>query len=141
MISQRLSDRGSVSAWLMVVPLLILLLGGISVDLWTALSARGRIAAVADDAALTGATAVSAHGSRDPAQTVQLDVDEASRRALAAVDTHPDADRVISRTVHASADLVSVTVEGELAFMLLRLVGGDVARVAVTGHAAPVVRD
>lgn len=140
-MTTRASERGSVTAWLMVVPLLILLLGGISVDLWTALSARGRIAAVADDAAAAAATAVSAHGSRETAQRVQLDVEEASRRALVAVDTHPDAARVVSRTVHASTDLVSVTVEGELAFMLLRLVGGDVARVVVTGHAAPVVLD
>ena len=38
-------DRGSVTVWLMVVPVLLLLLGGITLDLWSAASVRARPAA------------------------------------------------------------------------------------------------
>ena len=42
----------------LVVPVLLLLLGGVSLDLWAAASVRARLAAVADDAATAGATAL-----------------------------------------------------------------------------------
>ncbi|CAN5461501.1 hypothetical protein BH23ACT9_BH23ACT9_36390 [soil metagenome] len=134
------SDGGSVTAWLLVVPLLLLVMGGLSLDLWAALSVRGRVAAIADDAAAAGATAVSVADLRDGG-TARVDAGEASARALRAVDTHPDAALVTARTVATGDRLVSVTVDGEVVFTLLRLVGATTAPVRVTGHAAPVVRD
>lgn len=134
-------ERGSVTAWLMVVPLLVMVLGGISLDLWAAVSARGRIAAIADEAAVAGASALAADASRQDSQVALLEPDEAVRRALLAVDGHPENADVLTRTASATPELVSVTVEGQFGFLLLRLVGADTAPVRVTGHATPVTLD
>jgi Flp pilus assembly protein TadG len=134
-------ERGSVTAWLLVLPLLLLLLGGIGLDLWAALAERGRIAAIADDAAAAGATAIDPGSVQAAEQVIALDPALAVERALVAVDTHPGARAVTSRHATASDAIVSVTVEGELAFLLLRLVGADTAPISVTGHASPVVLD
>lgn len=131
-------ERGSVTIWLLVVPILLLVLGGLTLDLWAALSARGRIAAIADEAAVAGAGALDPLAGRDAdLQAVALDPDAAVRRALAAVDAHPGSAAVVSRRATASPDLVSVTVEGTFDFLLLRLVGAVTAPISVTGHAVP----
>ncbi|WP_370324657.1 hypothetical protein [Euzebya sp.] len=135
----RAADDGSAVVWLLVVPLLVLVLAAISLDLWGALSARGRIAAIADEAAAAGATALSPEASRAARQQVALDPDEATRRALEAVDTHPEVARVIQRSAAATPDVVRVTVEGRYDLLLLRLVGQDAVAVTVTGHATPRV--
>lgn len=131
------TDAGTAAVWLMITPVLILVLAGISLDLWGALSARGRIAAIADEAAVAGATAIAVDGSRAAAQQVTLDAEEATRRALEAVDVHPDGDRVTARGAAAGEDLVSVTVEGHYELLVLRLVGVDSLPISVIGHAAP----
>lgn len=129
-------QRGSVTVWLLVVPVLIMVLGGLSVDLWAALSAQNRIAAIADEAAAAGATAVSPGVSRSNDQALLLDPAEAERRALQAVDTHPGADQVTGRSVVARTDLVAVTVEGNSEFLFLRLLGATSIPVRVTGAAS-----
>lgn len=123
--------------WLMVVPLLVMLVGGMTVDLWVALSARGRIAAIADEAAIAGATAVSVEAGRAQDQQVALDPIVAQQRALAAVDTHPGVADVTGRSAVASEGLVAVTVTGTFDFLFLRLVGATSAPINVTGWAAP----
>lgn len=140
---RRVADqRGSVTIWLLVVPVLLLVLGGITLDLWAALSARGRIAAIADEAAVAGAGALDPSAGRDAAaQAIALDPDAAVARALAAVDAHPGAADVTGRRATATPQLVSVTVDGTFDFLLLRLVGADTAPISVTGHAAPVPLD
>lgn len=78
-------DGGSVTVWLMVVPLLVMLVGGMTVDLWAAWSARGRIASIADEAVIAGASAVSVGAGRARGQQVALDPIEAQQRALVAL--------------------------------------------------------
>lgn len=130
-------ERGTVTAWLLVMPLLVLLVGGMTVDLWAAMSARSRIAAIADDAAVAGATAVSDASARGADQQVTVDVPDAVRRALVAVDSHPGAVEVTGRSAAATPDLVSVTVQGRFQFLFLQLVGATAGSISVTGHAAP----
>ncbi len=130
-------QRGSVTVWLMLVPLLVVVLGGLSVDLWAGLSTRSRLAAIADDAAAAGATAVSVPAVRQPDQRVLLDTDEAVRRATAAVDEHPEVGLVTGRRATADAQLVTVVVEGRHDFLLLGLLGTGSTPVLVRGHAAP----
>jgi Flp pilus assembly protein TadG len=134
----RARDRGSVTAWMMLVPLLVAVLGGFSLDLWAALGTRGRVAAIADEAAAAGATALDVAGIR-AAGEVQIDPAAAHARAAAAVDGHPDAGLLTGREVVATPDRVAVTVTARHEFLLLRLVGATAAAVEVTGHARPVV--
>ncbi len=134
-----MGESGSVTVWMVLTPLLVLLLGGMSLDLWAALSARGRIAAIADDAAIAGATAVAVTELRDDLgdQAPVLDPHHAQARALAAVDAHPQSGLVTGRSVSASPDIVTVTVEGQYQFLLLRMVGATTAPISVTGSARP----
>jgi Flp pilus assembly protein TadG len=132
------AERGSVTVWLLAVPVLLLALCGVTLDLWAALSARSTIAAIADEAAVAGASAVSEADGRSQRQAVELDPASAVQAALTAVDTHPLAGTVTARTANATPSIVSVTVEGEFAFVLLRLVGATTASISVTGHARPV---
>lgn len=121
-----------------MVPVLIAVLGGFSLDLWTAIGTRGRIAAIADQAAAAGATAIAEPVARGDAQAIILDPVMARDRALAAVDGHPDVALVQGRSAAATPELVSVTVEGRHDFLLLRLIGATSTPVVVTGHAAPL---
>lgn len=131
-------DRGSVTAWLMVVPVLLLLLGGVSLDLWSAASVRARLAAVADDAAVAGATALDRGALRSG--EVRLDPSAAHQRALRAVDAHHDRTRVGTVVVDATATSIGVTVTGNADLHLLGMVGSDHIELQVTGHAVPDVR-
>ncbi|WP_108666495.1 hypothetical protein [Euzebya rosea] len=131
-------DRGSVTAWLMVVPVLLLLLGGVSLDLWSAASVRARLAAVADDAAVAGATALDDGALRSG--EVRLDPSVARQRALRAVDAHHDRTRVDTVVVDATEASIGVTVTGNADLHLLGMVGSDHIELQVTGHAAPDVR-
>lgn len=131
-------ERGSVTVWLMILPILVMLVGGMTVDLWTALSARGRIAAIADEAAAAGATAVSVDSGRAQTQQVTLDPAEAQLRALVAVDTHPGVIDVTGRSALASPTMVEVTVTSTFDFLFLRLVGATSTPISVTARAAPL---
>lgn len=126
-------DRGSVTAWMMVVPVLVLLLGGVAMDGWHLLSVRSRLAAGVDDAAAAGA------GMLDPASlragTPQLDPAAAITRSLEAVDGHPDLDHVVARDAVADAQRIEVTVDAEVPLLLLRLTGVEQVSVSVTGAA------
>ena len=131
-------ERGSVTAWLMVVPVLLLLLGGVSLDLWAAASVRARLAAVADDAATAGATALDDGALR--AGEVRLDPSMAHDRALRAVYAHHERERVDAVLVDATETSIGVTVTGIADLRLLGMVGTDRVELQVTGHAAPDVR-
>lgn len=131
-------DHGSVTVWLMVVPVLLLLLGGITLDLWSAASVRGRLAAVADDAAAAGATALDDGALRGG--DARLDPSRARERALRAVDTHHERSNVEEVEVTATHSRVGVSVSGTAELHLLRMVGTTGIELTVTGHAAPDVR-
>jgi Flp pilus assembly protein TadG len=133
-------DRGSVTAWLLLVPLLVLLLGGLTLDLWAALTARARVAAVADDAAAAGASAIDEAVLRGTGAVV-LDPDAARARALEAAAAHPDAGLLTGVAADATPSQVTVTADATFEFLLLRLVGATTAPVSVTARAAPIVLD
>ena len=52
------SDRGSVTIWMLGLSVLVLLFGGIAIDLWRALDLQRELAAVADSAAVAAAAGI-----------------------------------------------------------------------------------
>ena len=131
-------DRGSVTVWLMVVPVLLLLLGGITLDLWSAASVRARLAAVADDAASAGATVLDDAALRGGEP--RLDPPRARERALRAVDAHHERTGIDDVQVTATDTRVGVSITGTAELHLLRMIGTQDIELTVTGHAAPDVR-
>lgn len=131
-------DRGSVAAWMAIVPVLVVLLGGIAVDLWAALSVHTRLAALADDAAAAGATALDEGALRGGAAV--LAEAAAHGRAVEAVRAHPDAALVTDVVASADATRVTVVVTGAADLSLLSIVGIDAIPLTVEGAATPTLR-
>jgi Flp pilus assembly protein TadG len=116
---------------------MLLLLGGISLDLWRAFSERRSLTATADAAAVAGATALDTDAYRRTG-AVQLVPVEAERRAVASL--RDQLDKRALRDARVTADTTTVTVElhGEVAFTLLQLAdpGGDL-QITVHSTARP----
>lgn len=134
----RLDERGSLTLWMVGLALLVLAVGGISVDLWRAQAVRRELTAVADGAAFAGASGIDAAVFR---QTGEVVLDPSVAERLAAEDL---AHSVISTAsthvlVGASTDAVAVTIEGEVDLALLGLLAPayDPLPVRVTATATP----
>jgi Flp pilus assembly protein TadG len=113
--------RGTVTLWLLGVCLMLFALGGISVDLWQAFSARRALAAGADAAALAGASAIDEDRYRTSG-TVVLVPALAEHRARASLAQQLDQSAAQSADVHATPEFVTVVVSGRVSFTLLRLI-------------------
>jgi Flp pilus assembly protein TadG len=100
--------------------MMLLLLGGISLDLWRAFSERRSLTSAADAAAIAGATALDTDAYRQTG-AVQLVPAEAERRAYASL--RDQLDKASLRDARVTADTTTVTVEvhGEADFTLLQL--------------------
>ncbi len=73
-------EDGTLVTWLLASLIMVLALGGVSVDLWRAFSDRRAVAAVADAAAGAAASAVDREHLRAAGEW-RLDHDEARQRA------------------------------------------------------------
>ena len=118
-------ELGTVTLWLLGVCMLLFALGGISVDLWRAFSARRSLANAADAAALAGASAIDEDGvpptrrrAARPAQSRSHGRGRTSARQL-----EPAALRGVD--VHADRDAVTVVVHGDVGFTLLVVLDPD----------------
>ena len=135
-------ERGSVTIWSLGLVIAILLVGGIGLDLWRAVSDRQRLASIADAAAVAGATAVDPGSVRTPSTPVRLDESLARDRAWEALAAQPEASGAVAAAVRVEPDAVEVAVDGRLNLTLLRvLYPADALTFRVTGSAGPVVPD
>ena len=128
--------RGSVTLWMLGCCLLVLALGGLSLDLWRAFSARRAIASTADAAALAAASAVDEDRYRSTAEVV-LVPRLAEQRAQASLRAQLDTAPVQSSRVTVEHDHATVTVRGHVGFTLLRLLGDGGFDIEVTSTATP----
>lgn len=79
------SDRGSTTIWVLGLSILILLLGGLSIDYWRALALQRELAAVADSAAIAAASGIDEDTYRATGE-ISLDPVRSRQAASAAVD-------------------------------------------------------
>ena len=63
-------ERGSITVWLLGLAVLLLFVGGLSLDLWRAFGARQLLANAADAAAIAGSTGIDTARFRDTGQIV-----------------------------------------------------------------------
>jgi Flp pilus assembly protein TadG len=126
-------ESGTVTLWMLGLCLMLFLLGGISLDLWRAFSERRSLAASADAAAVSGASALDEAAYRSSG-TVRLVPADAQRRARASLAEQLDRRALRDSRVEATEDTVMVTVGGSVDFSLLQIVApGD--EFAITVHA------
>lgn len=138
-----MNERGSAALWMLGLGMSLLLVGGISVDLWLLLGERRELAAVVDAAAIAASSAVDevewrAHGD------LRLDAGEAERRSLAVIERHLGADGVVFPAgwlvVGPDARTVTITLERPADLTLLRLTGVGATTVRASARATIEVR-
>lgn len=129
-------DQGSVAAWVPPTVLLLLVLGGLSLDVWMGLSERRVIAGVADAAAAAGSTGVDPGVFRETGELV-LDSAEARARAVSSLAQHEEMFDTADVAVSTDLTVVEVTVAQHTDALLLRLAGSDGYHMSATATASP----
>ena len=132
------NERGSMTIWAMGMSLLLFAVGFLSLDLWSGFAARQEAAAIADSAAIAGATALDESAWRSG--VVALEPTTAETRALTAATAHPAWNGNMTVTATATTGGVTVSVSRSIPFRFIAgLVPGQVANVTVSGYAEPTV--
>lgn len=132
------NERGSITLWVLGLTVMVLFLGGISLDLWRAFEMREDLASMADSAANAGASRVDGAGYRETG-TLELDALAAAAAADANLNAQQDSGRISTRTITASGPVLTVQLEGEVGFTLLRIfLGGGTISITATGSAEAI---
>lgn len=132
-------ERGQVTFLGVGLAIGLLMIGGISIDLWRVLAARRALAERADAAAAAGANGIDVARYRNRGE-LRLDPDRAVAFAADSLRRQVDVGRPPSVTrLDADADHVVVGLRGEVELTLLRLFTLDEPiAVSVTAEAVPV---
>jgi hypothetical protein len=129
-------EEGSVTLWLLGLSVMLVALGGVSVDLWRSFSARRALAAGADAAALAGASAIDEGRYRESGIVVLLP-SLAERRARASLAAQLDRAALRDADVAATEQSVTVVVHGRVGFTLLGVLSQGSFELEVAATAAP----
>jgi Flp pilus assembly protein TadG len=130
-------EAGTVTLWVLGCCLMLLTVGGISVDLWRSFSERRALAGVADAAARAGASAIDEDRYRASGELVLVPA-LAAERARASVRRQLDTRALRDGTVVTDTASVTVVVRGAVSLSLLRLVADGELDVEVAAAALPV---
>ena len=130
-----MNDRGSITLWVLGLTIIVLFLGGISLDLWRAFEAREDLAAMADSAANAGASEVDGAVYRDTG-VLELEGTAAAAAANANLNAQQDSEKITDRTITTNGAVLTVRLESEVGFTLLQIfLGGGTVPVSATGSA------
>ncbi|MGH9048291.1 MAG: pilus assembly protein TadG-related protein [Acidimicrobiia bacterium] len=130
-------ESGTMTVWMLGLCLMLLLLGGISLDLWRAFSERRALASAADAAAIAGASALDESAYRRAGE-VRLEPAAAEQRAETSLAEQFDRRSLRGSRVAADDQAVFVEVTGIVDFSLLQLLTpGDAFEITVRATARP----
>lgn len=119
------AEDGSVTLWIAGLCVVLLLAGGMSLDLWRGLGERQALANLADAAAVAGAQAIDVAHFRATGD-LHLDPAAAQEQAYLHVTSADEPASLTGLTVHADPEAVTVTATGQVPLTLLGL--ADLAR-------------
>lgn len=126
-------EQGSVTLWMLGLVMLVFGVGAISIDLWNVFAQRRALVAVADAAAVAGASGVDEPYFRETGLVV-LNPDRAYARAMQSLQDAPDAAGIEVTDISIVGDEVRVALRSEADLTLLGLLAPNES-VVVTGHA------
>ena len=130
-----MNERGSITLWILGLTVMVLFLGGISLDLWRAFEVREDLAAMADSAANAGASFIDGATYRETG-VLELDEGAAITAANTNLDAQQDSGRITNRQIDPAGPVLTVTLEGKVNFTLLRIfLGGGSIAIQATGSA------
>jgi Flp pilus assembly protein TadG len=101
------SDRGSVTFWMLGLSILLLLFGGLAIDLWRGLAVQRELAAIADSAAVAAASGIDEEHYRI---TGELLLDRSRAILLGEASAGSQGVDLTTLEVAPAADALSVTV-------------------------------
>jgi hypothetical protein len=136
-----MSERGSVTFWLLGLAFALLSLGVLSVDLWALIAERRELAGLADAAASAAAGAVDESEWRH-AQILTLDRGEAIERAWGVLERDVRVDELDAEIEFAGDGVtVRVSLTRRVETALLGLAGRDIVEVGAASEATAVLQD
>lgn len=111
-------EDGSITLWMIGVCVMLLFLGGISLDLWRAFSERRALAARVDSASIAGGSGIDEDAFRQR-DIVELDPSRAEAMADANLEAQRPDPWLVSQSVSANTQAVTVSATGRVPFTLL----------------------
>lgn len=132
-------ERGTITLWVLGLCVALMFLGGLSLDLWRAVSDRRRLSDMADSAATAAANGLDEPALR--AGTVHLDPARARAIAVDTLGQYPRASELDGAYVQVDGGRVTVALRDHVDFSLLGIfMGGRHFDVAVHASAEPQER-
>ena len=123
--------------WFLGLCVIVLFVGGLSLDLWHAFSERRSLAAAADAGARAGASMIDEQAYHDSG-TLRLDPLAAEDAACRSVAAQLDRRSIRSCRAHGATDHVDVVVTGTVDLTLVKVLRpNDPIEIRVTATAAP----
>jgi hypothetical protein len=128
-------DQGQIVLWLLGLCVMLLFVGGISLDLWRAFSERRALAGIADAASIAGASGIDEQIFRDE-NLVVLDPALARQRALAAIGAQADIGSLRPPLgVSATPEEIVVELVGEVPLTLMRVLMPETPNLSISVRA------
>lgn len=133
-----MSERGSISLWMVGMVMVVFLVGGIAIDLWRGLAAHRQVASIVDAAAVAAGSGIDELAWRT---TGDLRLDPAHVEQRVSVAVAAQAAPKVAVSVVTAGDGLSATVSGwtTVDLTLLGLIATDALEVSATATAAPAV--
>ncbi len=116
----RVDERGSITLWVLGLCMMMVFVGGISLDLWRAFSERRALAGVVDAAAVAGSNGIDVGYFRQTSE-LRLDPPRAEQLAADNLAAQSDTRALVAADTVATTDEVTVTAKGRVNFTLLRM--------------------
>jgi Flp pilus assembly protein TadG len=109
------TQRGTITIWVLGLCVALLFLGGLGADFWHAIAVRRELSATADAAATAGANGLDEQQLR----AGNIEIDPARARALAGGVIEQEAPHDASASVDVMGNEVAVTLRARVHFTLL----------------------
>ena len=137
-LKSQVAERGQVTLFGIGLVVVLLFVGGLSLDLWRVFSERRALAEVADAAAAAGADGIDVAAYRDEG-VFRLDPTLAEALAVESIGWQAEVRSMVGvPTVTATTEVVVVEVRGEVEMTMLRIFTfGEPFEVRVQAEAAP----
>jgi hypothetical protein len=134
-------ERGTATLWVLGLCVIVLFLGGLSLDLWRGIATRRELSAMADSVATAAANGIDEDALRADG-TVRLDRARAEAIAAETLARDGRAARLRDIDVVVAGDRVDVSLEDEIPLSLLGIfVHTGPVTVRATATASPELRD
>ncbi len=115
-------EHGYVTLWVLGVAMMVIFVGGISLDLWRVAATRRAVASAVDGAAIAGASGLDEAAFRASAgEEVRLDPGLAEELAVANLQAQPDSAELVEVAIEPAPERITVRAARPVELTLLRI--------------------